>query len=78
MRRQARGTGLEGPGEGQRALPCGIWSGLLCAVCWHLLPFPILPASSPPPSGPSLRPCWMHASVPWTEWSVFAQGSPRD
>lgn len=35
MRRPARGAGLQGPGEGRRALPCGTRSGLLCAVlCW--------------------------------------------
>lgn len=58
MRKQARGTGLQWPGEGQWALSCGRQSGLLCAVlCWRLpLPFSLLPASSPCPGGPSLCP----------------------
>lgn len=37
MRRQARGTKLQGTGEGQQALPCGRQCGLLCAVLYAVL-----------------------------------------
>jgi hypothetical protein len=33
MWRQAGGTRPPGPSKGQWALPCGMQSGLLCAVC---------------------------------------------
>lgn len=66
MRRQARGAGLQGPGTGQRALPCGMQSGLLCAVlgiggclCPLLCPRPASPAHS---LWPRPVPRWLHGS----------------
>lgn len=58
MWRQARGTGLPEPGKGQRALPCGMRSGLLCVLsgafgaAWPTAP----PPPSLAPDFPSLLP----------------------
>ena len=80
MWRPARGTGLQGPGEGQRALPCGMRSGLLCAVlcipgtCAHCsTPSSLLPSFPSCPSPPTSL--WAPARDPGrclaAPWNVF-------